>query len=155
MANTRIQVGDKAPSFKGVVEEDVIFDTSDLIGKKPFVLYFYPKDFTPGCTKEACQFRDSYEDFTEAGAEVIGVSSDSVKSHEKFKEKHRLPFILLSDLDGAIRKAYGVKSSLFGLLPGRETFVIDQNGIIQMQFNNLNASDHMKKALKIVKKLKD
>ena len=93
----------------------------------PVVLYFYPKDETPGCTAEACSFRDNFEVFKEAGAEVIGVSNDSVESHKMFAEHHRLPFTLLSDKGGVLAKTYGVSKTL-GLLPGRVTFIIDKSG---------------------------
>ncbi len=117
------------------------------------VLYFYPKDNTPGCTTEACTFRDHYEDFQQIGAEVIGISSDDAASHEGFANKHRLPFILLSDTDGAVRKAYGVPATL-GLLPGRMTFVIDQDGVIRHIFNSqLRAARHVEEALGILKQL--
>lgn len=148
-----LEIGDIMPNFKAKNQEGEVFDSSTVIGKKPAVVYFYPKDFTPGCTKEACNFRDRYEDFQDAGAEVIGISGDSEKSHLKFAKKHKLPFILLSDENGKIRKKLGVKKSLLGLIPGRETFVIDNKGIVQMKFNNLDASKHMEKALKKVKDL--
>ena len=115
------------------------------------VLYFYPADDTPGCTAEACSFRDSFEDFTDAGAVVIGVSSDSVTSHTKFAEKHSLPFTLLSDEDGALRKTYGVKKSM-GLLPGRVTYVIDPGGVVRKVFSNqLNAKKHHTEALTTIR----
>ncbi len=117
---------------------------------KWIVLYFYPADDTPGCTAEACSFRDSYEDFTDAGAVVLGVSSDSVTSHTKFAEKHNLPFTLLSDEDGALRKTYGVKKTM-GLLPGRVTYVIDPDGIVRKIFSNqLNAKKHIGEALSAI-----
>ncbi len=115
------------------------------------VLYFYPKDDTPGCTAEACSFRDQFEDFKEVGAEVIGVSSDSGASHKAFAERHRLPFKLLSDRDSAVRKAYGVGSTL-GLIPGRVTFVIDGEGVIRHAFNSqINATRHVKEALETLR----
>jgi peroxiredoxin Q/BCP len=148
-----LEIGDIMPNFKAKNQNGEEFDSSTVIGKKPAVIYFYPKDFTPGCTKEACNFRDSYQDFQDAGAEVIGISGDSEQSHQKFTKKHQLPFILLSDTNGKIRKKLGVKKSLLGLIPGRETFVIDAKGVVQMKFNNLDASRHMKKALKKVQEL--
>jgi peroxiredoxin Q/BCP len=90
------------------------------------VVYFYPADDTPGCTAEACAFRDSHEDFVDAGALVIGISGDSAESHEKFADKHSLPFTLLSDRGGAVRKLYGVKKTL-GFLPVRATYVLSGN----------------------------
>ena len=149
-----IEKGEKIPHFQLTDQDGKEFDSKTVIGKKPVVIYFYPKDFTPGCTKEACNFRDSYEDFKEAGAEVIGISNDSEKSHAKFVKKHNLPFILLSDSKGKVRKKFGIKKSLLGLVPGRETFVSDAEGTVVFKFNSLDASKHMNKALNAVKKLK-
>ena len=148
-----LQLGDKIPNFLAKDNNGNDFDSDSLIGKKPVVIYFYPKDNTPGCTAQACSFRDQYEDFKDLGAEVIGISSDSVASHEKFIQKYRLPFILLSDSDKKIRNLFGVKANLFGLLPGRVTYVADKNGIIQLVFDSLMASSHIPKALKIVAKI--
>jgi peroxiredoxin Q/BCP len=119
---------------------------ADFAGR-PVVLYFYPKDDTPGCTKEACTFRDQYQDFEDAGAAVIGVSSDSPESHKKFAAKHRLPFTLLADRGGKVRTLYGVPATL-GLLPGRVTFVIDGGGVVRRVFNSqLDATRHVEEAL--------
>lgn len=148
-----IEKGEKAPHFQLKDQDGKEFDSKTVVGKKPVVIYFYPKDFTPGCTKEACNFRDSYEDFKEAGAEVIGISNDSEKSHAKFAKKHKLPFVLLSDSNGKVRKKFGIKKSLLGLVPGRETFVINVEGNIVFKFNSLDASKHMDKALNAVKKI--
>lgn len=145
--------GDIIPNFSLKDQNNEEFDSSSIIGQKPVVIYFYPKNFTPGCTKEACQFRDTYQDFQDYGAEVIGISNDSQKSHQKFAQKHELPFILLSDSQNKVRKKFGVKKSLLGMVPGRETFVIDQNGQLIYRFNSLDASKHMKKALKVIKDL--
>lgn len=146
-----LQLGDKIPEFTASKDDGGYFYSNEIVGKTPCVIYFYPKNFTPGCIKEACDFRDSYEDFKQEGFEVIGISADSVKSHERFKNRYKLPFIFLSDKKGELRKLFGVKPGLFGLLPGRETYVIDQNGIIKLKFNSSNASRHMKEALRIVK----
>ncbi|SDH05724.1 peroxiredoxin [Psychroflexus sediminis] len=148
-----LEKGEKAPHFELKDQNGNMFDSKEVIGKKPAVIYFYPKDFTPGCTKEACNFRDSYEEFQEAGAEVIGISNDSEKSHAKFAKKYKLPFILLSDANGRVRKKFEIKKSLLGLVPGRETFVIDSEGHVIFKFNSLDASKHMKKALKAIKHL--
>lgn len=148
-----LEIGDVMPNFKATNQKGELFDSNEVIGKKTAVIYFYPKDFTPGCISEACNFRDSYQDFKDAGAEVIGISSDTEKSHQKFANKYNLPFTLLSDENGKIRKKLGVKKSILGLVPGRETFVIDKNGVVQLKFNNLDASKHMQKALKKVKEL--
>ena len=117
------------------------------------VVYFYPKDFTRGCTAEACSFRDSYEAFKDLGAEVIGISSDSQDSHRDFAQQHHLPFILLSDADGSVRKAYEVKKSL-GLFAGRVSFVIDKKGIIRLIFSSqTRATAHVEEALNVLKSL--
>jgi peroxiredoxin Q/BCP len=123
------------------------------VGKKPVIFYFYPKDNTPGCTAQACSFRDQYEDFKHLGAEVIGISSDSVASHEKFTKQYHLPFKLLSDNDKKIRTLFGVKPNLFGLIPGRVTYVADKEGIIRLVFDSLVATNHIPKALEMIKKL--
>jgi peroxiredoxin Q/BCP len=127
---------------------------ADYRGKQPVVLYFYPKDFTLGCTVEACSFRDNYEDFKGAGAEVIGVSIDTVESHDGFAKKHNLPFVLASDPDGAAARAFGVDASLFGLVRGRATFVIDKSGIVRDAFSSqIRAKAHVERALGLVKSL--
>lgn len=150
-----IQLGATAPDFQKTSQTGDSVTLSQYRGNKAVVLYFYPKDETPGCTAEACSFRDNYEDFVEAGAVVIGVSSDSEESHRSFADHHRLPFVLVSDRDQAIRKAYGVPKTL-GLLPGRVTFVIDRDGVVRHTFNSqLNAKKHVTEALSIVKSLPD
>jgi peroxiredoxin Q/BCP len=146
-----VKVGEPAPDFT----------LADATGKdvslaafrgRPVVLYFYPKDDTPGCTKEACSFRDQYEDFREAGAEVLGVSSDSSESHKKFASRYKLPFTLLADRGGKVRKLYGVPATL-GLLPGRVTFVIDAGGVVRHVFNSqLDATRHVAEALGVLRK---
>lgn len=150
---TALKTGDKIPDFKAKDTNGNDFYSQKIVGQKPLVIYFYPKDNTPGCTAEACSFRDQYEDFKDLGAEVIGVSSDSVASHQKFTKQYKLPFILLSDSDKKIRTLFGVKPNLFGLLPGRVTYVVDKNGIIQMIFDSMMASKHIPKALEAIKKL--
>ncbi len=148
-----IGVGEMAPDFTKTTQTGETLTLSALRGDKAVVLYFYPKDETPGCTAEACSFRDNYEDFVEAGAVVIGVSQDSESSHKSFADHHRLPFLLVSDKDKALQKAYGVPKTL-GLLPGRVTFVIDSEGKVQHVFNSqLNAKKHVVEALSVVKRL--
>lgn len=148
-----LAVGDRAPGFRLPDGNGGYIGLEDFQGKKNIVLYFYPKDFTRGCTAEACSFRDSYEAFTDLGAEVIGISEDNQESHKAFAEHHRLPFILLSDLDGSIRKAYGVKKTL-GLFPGRVSFVIDKKGIIRHVFSSqARATAHVGEALNVLKSL--
>ena len=148
-----VKVGDAAPEFDLASADGKRVRLSDYRGKRSVVLYFYPKDDTPGCTKEACSFRDSYESFKDAGAEVIGVSSDSEESHKKFSDKFKLPFTLVADAGGAVRKRYGVPATL-GLLPGRVTFVIDRNGVVRHVFNSqLQATKHVDEALAVLKRL--
>lgn len=147
-----LNVGDRAPDFTLPDQAGTPVTLSERLADKVVVLYFYPKDNTRGCTAEACSFRDSYENFTDAGAEVIGVSSDSVESHEKFAGRHELPFILLSDRDRAVRKQYG--ATTLGVVPGRITFVIDQEGVIRHAFSSMsNIGGHVEDALAVVKEL--
>jgi len=148
-----IQVGDKAPDFTLPSQAGEQVRLSDRLGERIVVLYFYPKDETAGCTKEACAFRDSYEMFAEAGAEVIGVSSDSVDRHAAFAGHHELPFTLLSDQGGQVRKSYAVPATL-GILPGRVTYVIDRAGTVRHVFSSqTNIGRHVNDALDVVKKL--
>ena len=148
-----LQVGDKIPNFSAKDSDGNDFESSSIVGKKPAVFYFYPKDNTPGCTAQACSFRDQYEDFKDLGAEVIGISSDSIDSHKKFVKQYKLPFILLSDNDKKIRNLFGVKPNLFGLIPGRVTYIVDRNGIIQLIFDSLVATNHISTALGKIKKI--
>ncbi|OIV43144.1 peroxiredoxin [Flavobacterium johnsoniae] len=148
-----LKIGDIVPNFTAKDSHGDVFESQSVLGRKPLVIYFYPKDNTPGCTTEACSFRDQYEDFKDLGAEVIGVSSDSVKSHHKFANKYKLPFILLSDQDKRLRHLFGVKNNLFGLLPGRVTYIIDRNGVVIYIFDSMNAEKHISKALEIIKEL--
>ena len=146
-----ITAGQQAPDFALPDAAGKTVRLSDFRGQKAVVLYFYPKDDTPGCTKEACAFRDQYEDFKEAGAEVIGVSSDAGEAHEKFASKYKLPFTLLSDRGGIVRKHYGVPATL-GLLPGRVTFVIDKQGVVQRTFNSqFQATKHVSEAIEALR----
>jgi peroxiredoxin Q/BCP len=148
-----IGVGDKAPDFQLTDQAGRKVSLADFRGEKAVVLYFYPKDETPGCTKEACSFRDSYEDFVKAGAEVIGVSGDSVDKHKSFAEHHRLPFTLLADDGNKLRKAYGVPATLW-ILPGRVTYVIDKQGVVRHVFDSqLQATKHIDEALAVVRTL--
>jgi peroxiredoxin Q/BCP len=147
-----LQVGDKIPFFTAIDSNGNSFEVRDYIGQ-PMVIYFYPKDDTPGCTIQACTFRDQYEDFKALGAEVIGISSDSLSSHKKFASRYKLPFILLSDTNKKIRTAFGVPNDFLGLLPGRATYVIDKNGIVQFVFDSTSAKIHIKKALQVIKTL--
>src|SRR5258708_1925355 len=142
-----VEVGDPAPDFTLPSQAGEQVSLHEVWQRGPVVLYFYPKDETPGCTTEACTFRDSYEVFKEAGAEVVGVSSDSVASHETFATKHGLPFVLLADEGGKVRRRYGVKATL-GILPGRVTYVIDQAGTVRHVFSSqLGVQRHVQEAL--------
>lgn len=148
-----IGVGDPAPDFTLPDQQGKSISLQDFRGQN-VVLYFYPKDNTSVCTAQACAFRDSYQDFQDAGAQVIGVSSDSSKSHDGFASRHRLPFILLSDKGGALRKLFGVPRSLMGLLPGRVTYVIDRQGVVRGVYNAATkGAEHVDEALKVLKSL--
>jgi peroxiredoxin Q/BCP len=148
-----LQLGDPAPDFTLPTDKGDNFQLADQRGK-PVVLYFYPKDDTPGCTAEACAFRDQSADFLDLGAVVVGVSSDSEASHQKFSQKHQLPFPLLADTGGQLRKQYEVPRALLGLLPGRVTFVIDKDGKIAYIFNSLGgATDHVTKTKEVLRGL--
>ena len=143
-----VKVGDKAPDFTlpSQMGDDVTL--SEFVGKKNIVLYFYPKDETTGCTKEACTFRDNYEELTKLGAEVIGLSGQSVESHKSFASHHGLPFILLSDEGNKVRELYGVPSSM-GIIPGRVTYIIDKKGVVRHIFNSqTQAQRHVEEAKK-------
>ena len=147
---TEIQVGEAAPDLTLPDQDGKPFTLSSLRGKV-VVLYFYPKDFTSGCTKEACHFRDAYEDFTENGVEVIGVSADSQESHRRFRNTYLLPFSLLSDEKEEVKKLYGISGHL---LPSRVTFVIDKMGIVRLVFSSkINMKAHIDEALNVIKTL--
>ena len=148
-----VKVGDKAPDFTlpSQLGDDV--KLSEYLGKKNIVLYFYPKDESPGCTREACTFRDSYEALTSLGAEVIGISAQSVESHKSFATHHGLPFILLSDAKNKVRQLYGVPSTM-GIVPGRVTYIIDKKGVVRHIFSSqTQAEKHVEEAVKTLKEL--
>jgi peroxiredoxin Q/BCP len=148
---TGLSVGTKAPEFTLNDQDGKPVSLADFRGQKSVVVYFYPKDDTPGCTAEACSFRDQFTEFSDAGAEVIGISSDSEASHKKFADKHKLPFTLLSDRGGKVRAAFGVPAT-FGLLPGRVTFVIDKEGVVRHAFNSqINATKHVAESLTVLR----
>ncbi|HWG12394.1 MAG TPA: peroxiredoxin, partial [Streptosporangiaceae bacterium] len=148
-----IRVGDQAPDFTLPTQSGETFRLQDHLGERVIVLYFYPKDNTSGCTAEACAFRNSYEVFTEAGADVIGVSSDSVDRHAGFADKHNLPFTLVSDEGSRLRKTYGVPGVL-GVIPGRVTYVIDRAGVVRHVFSSMtNIDGHVDDALRVVREL--
>jgi peroxiredoxin Q/BCP len=148
-----VKVGEKAPDFTLPSQMGDNVTLSEYQGKKNVVLYFYPKDETRGCTREACEFRDRYDVFTSLGAEVLGVSSDTLESHKSFATHHGLPFLLLSDEDGKVRKLYGVPSTM-GIIPGRVTFIIDKKGVVRHVFSSqFKPEQHIEEALKILKQL--
>jgi thioredoxin-dependent peroxiredoxin len=151
--NIKITVGTQAPDFSLPDKDGKPVTLKSFLGKSAIILFFYPKDETYGCTKEACSFRDMYEDFKDAGAEVIGISSDDNASHREFASHHRLPFVLLSDMDRSVAKQYGVGNTL-GFIRGRVTFVIDRQGIIRMIYSSqINYEKHVREALEVMKRL--
>jgi peroxiredoxin Q/BCP len=146
-----IKVGDVAPDFALNAQNGSQVKLSNFRGTRNVVLYFYPKDDTPGCTKEACAFRDKYLDFQNLSSEILGISGDSTGSHQQFATKYNLPFTLLSDQDNAVRKLYGVPSTLF-VLPGRVTYVIDKEGIVRLVYDSMLDFDaHVEEAMRILK----
>jgi peroxiredoxin Q/BCP len=143
-----LTVGDKIPEFSLPDQNGDQFRISDYLGRQPMVIYFYPKDDTPGCTKEACSFRDSYEEFTDRDVKVIGISADDVESHKNFAQKYNLPFTLLADTRNEVRKLFGVRSNMLGLIPGRVTYVVNAEGLIIYIFESqLKATKHISEAL--------
>jgi peroxiredoxin Q/BCP len=143
-----------APDFSLFDQNSNLFKLKDHLGKGVIVLFFYPKDDSFGCTAEACSFRDSYQDFSDAGALVIGISNDSVESHKGFAQKNRLPYTLLSDPDRVAEKAYAVDRSFFGLLKGRITYVIDREGVVREAFSSsVDFHGHVRRALQRVREL--
>jgi len=150
-----IKIGSSIPSFTLPDQNGKLFDINTVLGKKNLVVYFYPKDDSPGCTKEACSFRDQFEVFTEADAVIIGISGQSVESHKEFAKKYRLSFTLLSDEGNKIRNLFGVPTNFLGLLPGRVTYIADKKGKVIYIFNSqTNATKHVDEALRILKELK-
>jgi peroxiredoxin Q/BCP len=148
-----VKVGDKAPDFTLPSQMGDNVTLSEFFGKKNVVLYFYPKDETVGCTKEACTFRDNYEELTKLGAEVLGVSGQSVESHKSFASHYGLPFILLSDESNKVRELYGVPSTM-GIIPGRVTYIIDKKGVVRHIFNSqTQAQRHVEEAKKTLMEL--
>lgn len=150
---TKVNVGEKAPNFTLPNQDGEMVSLNDYYEKKNVVLFFYPKDFSPGCTTQACYFRDSYEEFTDLGAEVVGVSSDSVESHKKFLDEYLLPFQLLSDDGGKVRKGYGSTKG-FGFLPGRYTYIIDREGVVRHIFTSeTDMKKHIDEAIRVLRLL--
>jgi peroxiredoxin Q/BCP len=151
----KIEVGSLVPQFTLPDQNGNLFAINSVLGKKNLVIYFYPKDDSPGCTAEACYFRDQFEAFSDANALVIGISGQSVESHKKFAEKYRLSYTLLSDEGNKVRKLFRVPTSFLGLLPGRVTYVIDRSGKVVYMFDSqTQTASHVDNALKILKDLK-
>ena len=149
----KVDVGSRALNFALPSQSGEMVSLGDFLGEKPVILFFYPKDDTPGCTKEVCAFRDSFEELSNLDAEVIGISSDSVESHKGFAERHKLPFTLLSDEGGKVRRLYGVPNS-FGLFPGRVTYVIDREGVVRHIFSSqIEVEKHVEEALKTLESI--
>lgn len=150
----KITTGSKIPSFELKDQNGNLFNIDSVLGKKNLVIYFYPKDDTPGCTKEACAFRDQFEVFEDIDAMVIGISGQSVESHHDFALKHNLNFTLLSDEGNKLRKKFGVPANLFGLIAGRVTYVVDKSGKVVFTFNSqMQAEKHVEEAVRILKGL--
>jgi thioredoxin-dependent peroxiredoxin len=146
----RVRVGDMAPDFTLSSQSGETVRLKDFLGK-PVVLFFYPKDDTLGCTREVCAFRDGFEEFVDLDAEIIGISSDSVESHRAFAQKHDLPFALLSDEGGKVRKLYGVPNT-FGLFSGRVTYVVDEEGVVRHIFSSqLSVERHVQEAIEALR----
>jgi peroxiredoxin Q/BCP len=148
-----LSVGDPAPDFRLATANGEMVSLADFRGQDDLVLFFYPKDYSPVCSVEACSFRDSYDRFRNAGAHVIGISADSPESHSRFARSLRLPYTLLSDPDGTVRTLYGVPKTL-GLFSGRSTYVIDKEGVIRHIFSSqLLPGKHVSEALAALKAL--
>ena len=148
----RLTVGDLLPVFSLRDQHDSLFHIADFVGKKILVIYFYPRDESSGCTKEACSFRDNYSAFIKAGAMVVGINSGSVESHRKFIANHQLPFILLSDPGNKVLKQFGVRSKFF--ITGRETFVVNLSGKIAFTYDSfMNGPAHERETLQFISSL--
>jgi peroxiredoxin Q/BCP len=148
----RVGVGDLAPDFALLSQSGQVVSLENLAAQSNVVLFFYPKDESVICTEEACAFRDSHKEFVARGAEVVGISSDSMRSHGRFVARHRLPFMLLSDLDGEVRRRYGVPDTL-GPLPGRATYLVDRQRIVRHVYTSqFNAARHVEETLNALRK---
>jgi peroxiredoxin Q/BCP len=149
-----ITIGDTCPTFILLNQEGKEINIQDFIGTKNIIIYFYPKDNTPGCTKEACSFRDAMQDLNNLNCEVFGISADSVSSHKAFAERFRLTFNLLSDENNSVRKQFKVPANLFGLIPGRVTYIINQEGkVIHIINSQTNPEKHINETIEVVKGL--
>ncbi len=151
----KIEVGSTIPYFELYDQNGKLFKIDSVLNKKNLVIYFYPKDDTPGCTKEACSFRDQFADFEDADAVIIGISGQSVESHAEFAAKYNLNYTLLADINNKVRKLFKVPSNLLGLIPGRVTYVINKEGKVVYKFNSqTNAEQHVSEALEVLQKIK-
>lgn len=151
----KIEVGDAIPLFSLTDQNGTVFNLKEVLGKKNLVIFFYPKDDSPGCTKQACYFQDMFKVFQENDALVIGISGQTVKSHKKFADKHRLSYTLLSDEGNKIRNLFGVPANLWGIIPGRVTYVVDKSGIVKYTFNSQSeVTKHVDEAIRVLKTLK-
>lgn len=148
-----LKVGDKIPAFTAIDNFGNTFDSESLVGSKILVLYFYPKNFTPGCTREAREFKISYHTFEFFGAEVFGVSTGTPEENRAFHEQSELPYRILSDKDGKLSQYFGVKRQMMGLVGGRETLVVDKEGVLRLKFRQLEVLGHVEEALDTVKKI--
>jgi peroxiredoxin Q/BCP len=156
LAMEKVETGSRIPDFTLPDQNGKMVDIKSFKGKKNLVIYFYPKDDSPGCTKEACSFRDQFEVFKTYNAEIIGISGDGIESHKKFAEKHRLSYILLSDKGNKIRTLFGVPTNLFGLLPGRVTYVVNKEGVVIHTFDSqLQTGKHIEEAIAALKQVKN
>jgi peroxiredoxin Q/BCP len=154
-SGNNVNVGDKVPLFELPDQKGEVFRAADALGKGPLVVFFYPKDETPVCTLEACSFRDAHADFVAEGATVVGISSDDVASHKRFAARYGLTYPILADVDGVVRRLFGVPRGMFGFSDGRVTYVIDREGVVRHRFaSTLQSSAHMREALDTVRTLK-
>lgn len=148
-----MKIGDQIPDLTLLDSAKKEISLKGLKG--PLVVYFYPKDETPGCTREACEFRDRYEEFLAFGAQVVGISADSADSHQKFARNHQLPFLLLSDSHGKAERAFGVKRNLLGLLPGRATYIFDESlRLVYVFESQMRFTQHVTEAIATIRKVK-
>ena len=148
-----LKIGDQVPYFKAINSKGEWVESTSFIGVQPVVLYFYPKDDTPGCTAQACTFRDHFSDYQDLGATIIGISADDVRTHQRFQNKYQLPFELLSDPKQEIRRLFGVPTNLFGLLPGRVTYIIDSSGKVVGIHDSQLPGKHHTKSIELLNKL--
>jgi thioredoxin-dependent peroxiredoxin len=150
-----MNIGSTPPDFTLRNQNDEAVSLRDLLGKGPVVVFFYPKDETAVCTKEVCAFRDAYADLQAAGASVVGISSDGVSSHQRFAAKHQLPYPILADGKGQVRRSWNVPRTMLGLMEGRSTYVLDASGTIRHSHDGaLQSQEHVDAALAAVRRLK-